>query len=156
MSISVLASRPRRRAVLAGALVVAVIGFFESNVVEICPVAPAQSVMQAHVTAENAGTARASSSGVGEPVSYRLADEQDEQTDQADDDWAQQQEEEQQQEQQQEDWDQLQNQLNTQQQLNQQSIQQSEQEAQEQNDAAEQQAEQDEQQAQMDEQQADQ
>ena len=131
MSISVLASRPRRRAVLAGALVVAVIGFFESNVVEICPVAPAQSVMQAHVTAENAGTARASSSGVGEPVSYRLADEQDEQTDQADDDWAQQQ-------------------------LNQQSIQQSEQEAQEQNDAAEQQAEQDEQQAQMDEQQADQ
>lgn len=151
MSISVVASRSRRRAVLAGTSVVAVaavIGFFESNVVEMSPVAATSSVMQAHVTAENAGTERVSGSAIGEPVSYRLIDEQD--------DWAQQQEEEQQQEQEQQDSDQLQNQLNIQQQLNQQSIQQSEQQAQEQNDAAEQQAEQDEQQAQMDEQQADQ
>jgi hypothetical protein len=134
MSISVLAFRSRQRAVLAGTSVVAaaaIIGLFESNMVEMAPAAPAQPTIQARVTAENVGTAGVSGSAIGGPVSYRLVDDQD-------------------------DWDQLQNQLNTQQQLNQQMLQQSEQEAQQQNDAAEQQAEQDEQQAQMDEQQADQ
>lgn len=159
MSISVLASRSRQRAVLAGtsvAAVVAVIGFFQSSVVEMNPVAAAQPAMQALATAENAGTARVSDSAIGEPVSHRLTDEQDDQTDQADDDWDQQQEEEQQQEQEQQDWDQQQDEINTQEQQDEQSMEQSEEEAQEQNDAAEQQAEEDEQQAQMDEQQADQ
>jgi hypothetical protein len=132
MSISVFASRSRQRAVLAGTAfvaAVAIIGLFESHMVEMAPAAPTQPTMQAHVTVENVGIARVSGSAMDGPVSYRLVDDQD-------------------------DWDQLQNQINIQQQLNQQMLQQSEQEAQQQNDAAEQQAQQDEQQAQMDEQQA--